>query len=165
MTASAERKRPISGFPGSRFASPRTGSDAAVHVHEADGVELLVAGKAARDLLPLPLIRGRGETRGVEVGRPVHPGSSPGQAFSALAPEPAPDLIRGVEAQAFEHGATRIGDHVERAEVVLQEVARLGGRRHARRGFRIDHNRRAGHTRRVTDPADEITASNAPPAT
>jgi hypothetical protein len=79
--------------------------DAAVHVHEADGVELLVAGVAAGDLAGEGLAR---IERVILAGR-----------RAALAP--------GVEAVALHHRAGLVGQRDDRAEMVLVEVAGLGG--------------------------------------
>ena len=91
-----------SGFPGLGFADPRTGCDAAVHVHEADGVELLVAGEAAAALA--------GDGAG---------GIVAAVRMAALAP--------GVVGEALQHGAALVGDDRDGAEMVLVEVARGDG--------------------------------------
>ena len=95
--------------------------DAPVHVDQADRVELLVEGVAARDRLALPRIGRRGR-----VDLPV---------------ERAP-LAPGVEAQALDDGAGRVRDHVDRAEMVGQQVLDLAGP-DAGRGRGVDDDRNA----------------------
>jgi len=91
-----------SGFPGLGFADPRTGCDAAVHVHEADGVELLVAGEAAAALA--------GDGAGGIVAT---------VGVAAL----APCIVR----EALQDGARLVGDDGNRTEMVLVEVAGRDG--------------------------------------
>ena len=95
-------KRASSGFPGLGFADPRTGCDAAVHVHEADGVELLVAGEAAAGLA--------GDRAG---------GIVAAVGVAAL----APCIVR----EALEHRARLVGDDRDRPQVVLVEIAGRDG--------------------------------------
>src|SRR5215831_14417439 len=72
---------------------------APVHVHETDGVELLVAGEAAVGLA------GDGPGGVVRAG-----------GVSTLAP--------GIERESLEHRAALVGDDGDRAQMVLVEVAR-----------------------------------------
>ena len=93
--------------------------DTAVHVDQADAVEVLVAGEAARGL-------GVGGGRGA--GGPVG--------------EPA--LAVGVEGQALDHDAGLAGDALHRAQVVAVQVARPVGRRQVVVEDGVDGDRGAG---------------------
>src|SRR5262249_44093238 len=89
------------GSPGSGFAGPRAGCDAPVEMHEADARQHLLPGEAADGLA------GRDTAAGRIVGAVV--------PVAPLAP-----WIVGV---ALDHRAGLVGQHRDRAEVVLVEVA------------------------------------------
>ncbi len=90
---------------------------------QADGVELLVGRITPVDRVALPGIEAR--RRGV--GLPVD----------------LPPLTPGIERQPLHHRAGLVGDDVERAEVILQEITG-GDVVHARRAFDIDDDRDPG---------------------
>lgn len=97
------------GSPGSGCAGPRAGSDAAVHVHEGNGIEFLVAGEATRGLA----------------------GDAAGRIVGAVGEAP---LAPGVVGEPLHHHTILVGDDRDRAEMVGVEVTR----RH-RRGRDVGH--------------------------